>query len=197
MSSLETTNPDSLNHDEAHFKRYFPYTPRLSCFTAKQQFELLQRAYLLCVKSNRRNEIKINQRFPDQTIVARRSDGSCTHPIFITQLAFKTQREDLREPAFLYKLLFKNSMLVNRKISKLETSTVERHPTYCEEFRHGDLLKLVVPDEFQAETNRYRLAAPFEESEGVFVWWLTKEHPTGYPYIFDSESDKTLFDFEI
>lgn len=182
---------------ENRFKRYFPHNIRLSCFTADEQFDLLYRAYWLCVKSNRRKEIKINQRIPDTVLVARRADGVCCHPIFITQSIFKTRRDQFKQPDFIYALLIKNCIL--KRGDRENRLQHERHPSYCEELKHGDLLKLVVPDEFYPDVNRYRLASEFEAGEGCFVWHVDKHYPRGYPKLIscDSEEIKTLFDFEI
>lgn len=188
MTSLDVspTHPLHVTDESAenHFRRYFPHNTRLSCFTADEQFELLYRAYWLCVKSNRRKELKINHRIPDPVFVARRSDGVCCHPIFISQPTFKQKRSNLQDPAFVYQLMVSNCML---------------HPTYCEEVRHGDWLKLVVPDEFQAATNRHRLVNEFNAGEGCFIWHVDRQHPAGYPQLLipDTDQTKSFFDFEI
>ena len=195
LFNLEGEDEESA---ESRFKRYFPHATRLICFTAHQQFELLYRAYWLCVNSNRNKEIKISQRIPDTVIVSRRADGVCCHPIFINHKTFKLQRAKLQDPEFILRLMVRNCML---SASQENRYHYERHPSYCEEFRAGDLLKLVVPHELRPGmdglTPQFHKADEFEADEGCFTWVIDRQHPNGYPQLTVNNSIDSLFNFEI
>lgn len=91
-------------------------------------------------------------------------------------------------------MLASNMLLANEDPTKHR-----RHPTYPEEFRHGDYLKVVVPHEYQPETQKYIGAEAFKEDEGRFRWWITSKYPNGYPYRLLAATDENLsvFEFEI
>jgi hypothetical protein len=185
---------------ENHFKRFFPHNLRLASFTAEEQFQLLYRAHLLCVKSNRVTELTMSYSLPTESFVSRNSHGICCHPVFIDQDLFKLKRHLLIKPTFMVKVLIKNLMLqVDVEGNHDGTTNYRRHPTYPEDFRMGDVLKFVVPNEYQTGNQRYRVAPPFEASEGCFRWLVTDKHPYGYPYKLSQglAENLSVFEFEI
>lgn len=198
MSSIPS-KPAGTNPED-HFRRFFPYNLRLDEFTADEQFQLLYRAYLLCIKSNRTNELRLTSSLPTETFVARNKHGIACHPVFIGHELFQAKRHLLVKPTFMYKLMIKNRMLQVEQTKDIKgKNNHQRHSTYPEDFKVGDLLKFVVPNEYQTDSHRYRVASTFDSNEGSFRWLVTEKHPHGYPYKLSSGLDENLsvFEFEI